>query len=141
MTRNSKLRTRRHRQTGVALLEVLVSILLFSLGVLGLIGLQARAISLSVDAEDRNRASLIANEIATTMWISKSATVATGPGSDWEARVKNQSKGGLPNGEVSVTPVAGITNSADVLIQWKAPQRRESEAKSQLKTRVTLPPT
>jgi len=141
MTRNSKLRTLQRRQTGVALLEVLVSILLFSLGVLGLIGLQARAISLSVDAEDRNRAALIANEIATTMWISKSVTVATGAGSDWEARVKDQSKGGLPNGEVSVTAVAGITNSADVLIKWKAPQRRDSEAKSQLKTRVTLPPT
>ena len=34
------------RQQGFALLEVLVSILIFSFGVLGLVGLQARAISL-----------------------------------------------------------------------------------------------
>jgi type IV pilus assembly protein PilV len=141
MTKHLKSRPRQSRQAGVALLEVLVSILLFSLGLLGLIGLQARAISFSVDAEDRNRASLIANEIATTMWLNKSVTVATGTGSDWEARVKDQTKGGLPSGEVSVTAVSGTTNSADILVQWKAPQRLSSEAKSQLTTRVTLPPT
>jgi type IV pilus assembly protein PilV len=53
----------------MALIEALVSILIFSFGVLGLIGLQASAINFSVDAEDRNRAALFANEIASSMWL------------------------------------------------------------------------
>ena len=65
----------RRGQTGVALLEVLVSVLLFSLGVLGLIGLQARAINLSIDAEDRNRAALIANDIAAAMWTTRTVAI------------------------------------------------------------------
>ena len=66
----------RASQSGVALIEVLISILLFSLGILGLIGLQARAISFSVDAEDRNRAALFANEIATSSSTSVSPRCA-----------------------------------------------------------------
>ena len=48
----------------MALIEVLVSILIFSFGVLGLIGLEASAINYSVDAEDRSRAALFASEIS-----------------------------------------------------------------------------
>ena len=135
MTRRNPPSSRQDRQAGLALLEVLVSILLFSLGVLGLVGLQARAISLSVDAEDRNRAALIANEIATAMWITKSVTVAAGSGSTWEKKVRD----GFPNGALAVRPVSGTTNSADILIRWKAPQRAGADADSQLSTRITLP--
>ena len=68
-------------QRGVALIEALVSIVIFSFGVLGLIGLEASAINYSVDAEDRNRAALFASEIASTMWlngtVSMTGTLAT----------------------------------------------------------------
>ena len=129
------------RQSGVALLEVLVSILLFSLGILGLIGLEARAISLSTDAEDRNRAALLANDIASAMWLGKSVTVDTSAGSAWQTRVGDTTKGGLPNGAVTVTAVSGTTNSADIQITWKAPDRAKAstEQSSTLTTRVTLP--
>lgn len=129
------------RQAGMALLEVLVSILLFSLGVLGMIGLQARAISFSVDAEDRNRAAMFANEIATTMWLSRSVAVDTAAGTpSWSDRVADTTQNGLPGGLVTVLPTAGIPNSADITITWKAPQRGASEQDSQLTTRVILPP-
>jgi type IV pilus assembly protein PilV len=137
----------RGAERGVALLEVLVSILLFSLGVLGLIGLQARAISFSVDAEDRNRAALFANEIATSMWMNRTVTVdpaaASAPGrATWNARVADVSQGGLPNGTVAIAAVAGVPNSADITITWRPPQRNAVAAEnSQLVTRVTLPPT
>lgn len=129
------------RQSGIALLEVLVSLLLFSLGILGLIGLQARAVSLSTDAQDRNRAALLANDIASAMWLGKSVAVNTGAGSVWQKRVGDAAKAGLPNGAVTVTAVAGTPNSADIVITWKAPGRasEKTEQSSTLTTRVTLP--
>lgn len=129
----------RRKLRGVAMLEVLVSLLLFSLGLLGMIGLQARALSLSTDAEDRNRAALLANDIASTMWLSRSVTIDTTEGSPWQTRVADQSQGGLPNGELTVTAVSGTTNSADILITWKATTRKTDDASSSLTTRVTLP--
>jgi len=129
-------------QSGVALIEVLVSILLFSLGILGLIGLQARAISLSVDAEDRNRAALIANDIATTMWTQRTVAIDPEAGTpSWNARARDLQAGGLPGASVTITPVAAATNTADILITWHPSQRSASEQDSRLTTRVALPPT
>lgn len=131
----------RASQTGVALIEVLVSILLFSLGILGLIGLQTRAISLSVDAEDRNRAALIANDIATTMWIKRTVAIDPEAGSpSWNDRASNLQAGGLPGGSITITPT-GAANTVDILITWRPPQRAASEQGSRLTTRVTLPLT
>lgn len=132
----------RASQAGVALIEVLVSILLFSLGILGLIGLQTRAISLSVDAEDRNRAALIANDIATTMWITRTVAIDLAAGSpSWNARASNLQAGGLPGGSITITTPTGTANTADILITWRPPQRAASEQDSRLITRVTLPLT
>ncbi len=124
-------------QKGVALLEVLISILLFSLGILGLIGLQARAIGFSVDAEDRNRAALLANEIASVMWLNRSVTIAAPALTAWQDRVADPQAGGLLGGTGTVAPVAGSTNSADVLITWQAPARAAADL-SRLTTRVTV---
>jgi len=125
----------RNGQAGVALLEVLVSVLLFSLGLLGLIGLQARAISFSVDAEDRNRAALLANEISAQMWIYKSVNVPADVLTAWKARVSDPTTGGLPSGDGKVTPDA-TKPFADVEITWQPPSR---DTASKLTTRVVLP--
>lgn len=128
----------RRGQAGVALLEVLVSVLLFSLGVLGLIGLQARAINLSIDAEDRNRAALIANDIAAAMWTTRTVAIDAAA---WTTRASNQLAGGLPGGNVTITSDA-TTNTADIVITWTPPQRAATgEQASRLTTRVALPPT
>ncbi|MDH6167926.1 type IV pilus assembly protein PilV [Variovorax boronicumulans] len=139
--RKSLRKTYGKRQSGIALLEVLVSILLFSLGILGLIGLQARAISLSTDAQDRNRAALLANDVASAMWLGKSvAAVDTGAGSAWQKRVSNAAGAGLPSGLLTITPVTGTTNSAEIQITWRAPDRASTDQQpSTLTTRVTLP--
>ena len=126
-------------QRGMALLEVLVSVLLFSFGVLGLIGLQARAITSSVEAEDRNRAAMVANEIASTMWLSNDSVVSTTSGTpSWEDRVKAV----LGNAAtVTVAVDASMPNSADITLTWAPPQRGANEnPSSRLTTRVTLPP-
>lgn len=142
-------RSQRLTQHGVALLEVLVSLLLFSFGILGLIGLQAKAVTLSVDADDRNRAALLANEVATEMWLKKTTVLDAATLTKWKRRVNatyslldfpnvpaSQSPS-LPGGTLDVIPITA--NSADITITWASPQRATGEI-SRLYTRVTLPP-
>lgn len=120
-----------------------MSILIFSIGVLGLMGLEARAINFSVDAEDRNRAALFASEVASTLWLSGNgtgqlaATIAANT-TAWNASVADPTKTGLPSGIVNVVQV-GTTNAADITITWKSPSRTVAQANSVLTTRVILP--
>lgn len=132
-----KLSINRHR--GMTLIEVLVSLLIFSFGFLGLIGMQARAVQISTDAEDRNRASLLANEIVSQMWMQKSLTLPQSTIDAWVLRVRNQSTSKLPqsNGTVG-TPDA--TNLVKITIQWRSPSRKMGEPDSQYVTQVMMRP-
>ncbi len=58
------------RQSGVMLIEALIAILIFSIGVLGIIGLQGSAVKVSTDAKYRSEAALLANELIGHMWAS-----------------------------------------------------------------------
>src|SRR5450755_3960959 len=58
----------RRGQQGAFLLEALIGILIFSLGVLGIVGLQARAIRFTTDAEIRAEAMYLANSLISQMW-------------------------------------------------------------------------
>lgn len=129
----------RTRQSGIALLEALVSIVIFSFGLLGLIGLEARVINFSVNAEDRNRAALLANDIASNMWLAGTVTVAPAVLTAWQARASDPTKAGLPSGAITITPVAGSTNSADVTITWRSTSSATTDPSSRLTTRVILP--
>ena len=126
-------------QRGVALIESLVSILIFSFGVIGLIGLEASAINFSMDAEDRNRAAVIANEIATTMWLANSVTLTAAQLTTWQTNVANTATGGVPNGTLTITPTAGTTRTADILITWKPQTDAATVPVRQLTTRIILP--
>ena len=68
---------RNHAQSGVILLEALLGILIFSLGVLAMVGMQARAISTAADAQYRGEATSLANQIISQMWINVDRTSAT----------------------------------------------------------------
>jgi type IV pilus assembly protein PilV len=57
-------------QAGVMLLEALIGILIFSLGILSLVALQATSIQLTSDAKYRTDASLLANRLIGQMWAS-----------------------------------------------------------------------
>ena len=129
---NTASRTISSHQHDAALLEVLISILMFSFGILGLIGLQARAIGFSLNAEDRNRAALLADDVASLMWLNNSVTVPAADLTAWQVRVANQSAGGLPNGLGTETAVAGTTTSADIEITWRKPSSPASEPDSRL---------
>jgi type IV pilus assembly protein PilV len=58
------------RQSGMMLIEALIAILIFSVGILGLVGLQATAVKVSGDAKYRSEAALLANEVIGKMWTS-----------------------------------------------------------------------
>jgi type IV pilus assembly protein PilV len=123
----------------MALIEVLVSILIFSFGVLGLIGLEASAVNFSVDAEDRNRAALFASDIASNMWLNGTVTVTAAQLLAWQNNIANSAlPTGLPSGTLSIIPTAGTTNSVDISIQW-SPQTDKTATTRQLTTRVILP--
>jgi type IV pilus assembly protein PilV len=130
-----------HPQAGLTLIEVLVAILIFSFGLLGFVGLQARAIQYSVSAEDSNRASLLANEVGALMMLNgTSATKLTDAQvSAWQARVSTPASGGLPGGEGVIalnTPASGV---ARITLTWQSTGAASSAAKNKYVTEVSVP--
>ena len=123
------------RQRGVTLIEVMVALLLFSAGLLGLVSLQARATQYSIGAEDSNRAALLANEIAATMWTQGSVVVDEDVLAAWDARVADAAGGGLPNGEGTVA-VAGAV--ATVTVTWR-PVGALNDVGHRYQTQVVMP--
>ncbi len=65
----------RRAQRGAFLLESLIGILIFSLGVLGIVGLQAQAIRFTNDSEYRAEAVYLANSLISQMWADDRATL------------------------------------------------------------------
>jgi type IV pilus assembly protein PilV len=102
---------------GISLIEVMVSIVVMTFGVIGLVGLQARAVQYSVSAEDTNRAALLANDIVTQMWLANSVNLSAGVVTNWQTKVASTS--GLPN---AVGNVVVNGNQATVTVRWRAPQ-------------------
>jgi type IV pilus assembly protein PilV len=126
---------RRRRRRGVTMVEVLVALLVFSLGILGAVGMQARAIQLSVDSEDRARAALMANEIVTAMWTQRTTALPAATVAAWTARLQDPQVSGLPqaNAVISAPDAADIVT---VTITWQPPH---AAAASTFVTRVSQP--
>lgn len=72
------------QQQGVMLLEALIGILIFSVGILAMVGMQAAAFSASADAKSRAEAAAFANQIISDIWMgvdrSSDANLATSLG-------------------------------------------------------------
>ncbi|WP_210545830.1 hypothetical protein [Rhodoferax sp. PAMC 29310] len=128
-------------QKGSALLEAMVAILVFSFGILGLLGLQAVSIKNSIDAKYRSDASYIANQIIAQMWVDRSnidsyahlqagaVCAYTGTASTnanvtgWISQASSQLPGAASaKTQILVTtPVAGI-RQVKVTVCWQGPQ-------------------
>jgi len=130
-------RIRRRREArGVALIEVLIALLIFMVGILGIVGLQAKAIQFSVQAEDRSRAALLANDLVTAMWEQKSSTLSDDVLNPWKKRIEDA----LPEGRGAVE--AGGDGLVSIKIEWRAPGVRREQDKAEWNryiTKVTLP--
>ena len=66
-----RVRNQMSKQSGVMLLEALIGILLFSIGVLGIVSLQASSMKAGADATYRIEAGYLGNQIIGQMWADK----------------------------------------------------------------------
>ena len=127
--------TNKKAQSGMLLIEVMIAVLIFSFGLLGLVGLQVVSTQNSTNAEERTRASMLANDIVSVMWVKSSlnpsADVAT-----WKALVADGTKSGLSNAAGNVTVVGNV---ATVTITWKSPSKKSTENSNQYFTSVAMP--
>lgn len=119
---------------GFMLLEVLVALLIFSIGVLGIIGLQAAMTKAQTGSKFRADASFLAQRLIASMWSDRSGLASYGGAncaghtrcSEWLDEVARALPGGTAT--VDVTPLAdgtvsGVVVAADVTvtITWTPP--------------------
>ncbi len=129
-------RSLRNAQSGVMLLEALIAILIFSLGILAMVGMQAMGVKLATDSRDRAEASNLANQLIGQMWLNRAALASyqySGTGAapaaltTWIAQVN----AALPNATatppivtVGAAPAplpATVGTQTTVTLQWKNP--------------------
>ncbi len=100
-------------QQGVVLLESMIAILIFSLGILALVGLQASMVKNTSDAKYRTDAAFIAQQRLGVMWADPDNLA-----NYLEANTDISTL--LPNGKRTVTlPAAG--GEVMVLVTWQLP--------------------
>jgi type IV pilus assembly protein PilV len=56
-------------EAGSVLLEALIAIVIFSMGILAIVGMQTTAVKAAADAKFRSNASLLATELIGKMWV------------------------------------------------------------------------
>jgi len=126
-------RLRASNAAGFVLLEGLIAILIFSLGILAMVGMQAVAVTQIGDARYRSAASELANDLIGTMWVSdrEAALLQTnfntgGAGyATWMGKVADQLPGVAANPPTVVVAADGTTT---VTIFWRTPNEHEDAA-------------
>lgn len=68
----------KYRQSGSAILEALIAILIFSVGILAMVGMQATAISNVSDAKYRADAGFLSDQIIGVLWANRVASTVAG---------------------------------------------------------------
>jgi len=98
-------------QLGIALLEALIAVLLFSMGMLALAGLQAAMVKNTSDAKYRAEASFVAQQRLGMIWVGTALPAGYAENTDISAL--------LPNGTrtVTVSPERVVT----VTVSWQSP--------------------
>lgn len=119
-------RQQRHEK-GVMMIEVLIGILIFSIGILAMLGMQTLAMRASIDSKYRAEAGFLANEIVGVMWgdpanlasyVAPGTCAATSRCSVWLTRVQNT----LPGGIAPTITLSGATSrQVQVVVQWQGP--------------------
>jgi len=118
------------------LLEALIGLLIFSLGVLALVAMQAVSVSTVSNARYRTEASFLANEILSQVWVDRGANYANvasyavtgGVGAstqsqNWVNKVNQlmPSSDAFPPTVTIANPAAG-GRQVTVVIRWRAPE-------------------
>jgi len=98
------------REKGSVLLEGLIAILIFSFGILAIVGLQANSMRITTDAKMRIDASNIANQRVGAMWTD-TGNLAAHAGN-------NEAVASLPEGKMTTVVAADLVT---ITITWKVP--------------------
>lgn len=122
----SRYANRRAAARGVVLIEALIGILIFSIGVLGLVGLQASMTRAQTSTKVRADAVLLANEVVGIMWADREAdhpkyTDAScskhAPCKAWLDKVRRS----LPAGDASIAYTQTDARQVQVVVSWSMP--------------------
>jgi len=127
-------------ERGVMLIEALIAILIFSIGILAVVGMQSVAIKNVTESKHRSEAAFLVNELTSQMWTDAaniSQYAYPGSGSvppklvNWMTRVDANLPGAtVTRPRVTVTPLAAIIGitippvGASVTIElfWQLPE-------------------
>jgi type IV pilus assembly protein PilV len=115
----------RSTQKGVMLLEALIGILIFSIGILALIAMQSVAITEVRDAQYRTTASMLADRMMGELTLLRSTAT---PGAStmitaWQADVATALPAGSGTITQTVSPLGGTPTPLDIqiVVRWQAP--------------------
>lgn len=125
----------RRTQAGVMLIEALIGILIFSIGILALIGMQGVAIKNTTDARYRSEAAFLATQLIGQMWVDidnlgsyDSDVTSYTPRDTWLQTVE-QTLPGVDIGNATLVPaieVNAVNGAVTVTIWWKVPGEQDT---------------
>lgn len=118
------------RQHGVMLIEALLAILIFSIGILAVVGMQSVAIKDVAQSKYRSEAGFLADELMAQMWTDNGNIAAYDypQGASVPARLQTwvtRVNGKMPGGLQPVVTVTGATaqgGSVQIQIFWQLPE-------------------
>lgn len=143
----------RRRQRGLTLIEVLVAILVVSVGLLGVAGLQATSLTANRVAYARTQATILAYDMADRMRVNREAalngdfdndydtdsapsgspTIVSDQVDDWLNRIASN----LPNGKGLIdTDISGCTTCARIGVRWEDRQDAATTVTFKYDTRI-----
>jgi type IV pilus assembly protein PilV len=125
MLKGAAMRIRPVRQRGMSLIEVLVSTVIFAIGILGLLSANATAFSAYSDAKFRVDAALLADRLISEAWVDRANLAAyayagaasgttAGHITPWLTEVQRL----LPGADAAIL-IAGTT--MQVTVSWQTP--------------------
>jgi type IV pilus assembly protein PilV len=122
---------------GVMLIEALIAILIFSIGILAIVGMQGVAIKTVTQSKYRSEAAFLANEVLSQMWSDTgnlasydypAGGAAPSRLADWKARVDARLPG---TSDANMAPQVFITNTTAqgatvrIVIWWRLPEEKQ----------------
>jgi type IV pilus assembly protein PilV len=112
------------KQRGVMLLEALVGILIFSIGILAMLGMQTIGMRNTIESKYRSEASYLGTQIIGTMWVDRANlanyddAVGNTNRNNWVTQVQNT----LPQATgVNVPSIVVVGTQVTVTIRWLRP--------------------
>jgi type IV pilus assembly protein PilV len=123
------------KQKGSILLEALIAILIFSMGILALMGMQATAINTVSESKYRSNAGFLANRIIGQIWTDRAnlasyacnpcTTTGTGNADTraWSTEIQSGALQlpGVTDAANQPTVILGANNQVQIQIFWQAP--------------------